>query len=187
MTKSLFTPRLRLMSHVHRWDCCYTINRQSNADHSFYVAHYAWATCMTIGWYDHAPGAMAYGLWHDVDETFTGDILGPAKRRYMTVDKDTLKFDMAATYPSMGWSTEAKLAVKVADWIDSMAFCCEEMNMGNNRHGAAMYVRQQEGYDDAVAALKRHGQLDDEVIAQLGEEVDVMLNRISQQGFAHDE
>lgn len=137
----MFERELRDLSHVHRWSIARLIKPQNVAEHSFYVTHYAVQICQLLGIGDENfyAAVMHYALWHDVDECFTGDIIGPVKRSVQ--DKD--KFDL---YKAKGMaerfnyvpdpSDDIKSIIKCADLLDEVLYLSGEMQMGNNSVGS---------------------------------------------------
>lgn len=140
---SLFPPELRTASIVQRWSIVRTLNPDSVANHSFYVCFYALQIARLVNW----PGPYAdltfAALMHDVEETFTSDIISPVKRQI--VDQAALsnfvteqmkerlplmEAQIAAIYESI-WGSSIERIIKVADKIDAVIFLTLEQRMGN--------------------------------------------------------
>ena len=136
-----FQRELRDLSFVPRWGILKTINTQSVAEHSYYVAMYADQLADVIEWGGPRDKLMKYCLWHDVEEVITGDIPGPAKRAMMRQvegpkwvkermeerfgDENHINPDTEAEFDQI------RKIVKVADLIDEVLFLVTETVMGN--------------------------------------------------------
>lgn len=134
-----FAPSLRDMSYVPRWAILRRTRNQSLAEHSYFVALYADQIARMIGWSGDLAELMRYSLYHDLDETVTGDIPGPAKRAAWDKEKaeEAMSSVMTGKYGSDVVDTrrlvspEAKSIVSVADAVEEVCFLCEQMMMGN--------------------------------------------------------
>lgn len=139
----LFPPELRTASVVQRWSIVRTINPDSVANHSFYVCFYALQIARLVDW----PGPYAdltfAALMHDVEETFTSDIVSPVKRQIIDAGAlsnfvseqmkerlPLLEAQLSAIYVSeYGLSIER--IIKVADKVDAVVHLIIEQRMGN--------------------------------------------------------
>lgn len=140
---SLFPPELRTASVVHRWSIVRTFNPDSVSNHSFYVTFYALQIARLIDWGGPYADLTFAALMHDVEETFTSDIVSPVKRQIIdpgALDnfiqeqmKDRLPLLAAqidAIYESEHWSSIAAI-IKVADKVDACIHLIIEQRMGN--------------------------------------------------------
>jgi len=142
-----FTPDLRDMAFVPRWVILRRNRQQYLAEHSYFVAVYADQLARLIGWTGDYAALMRYALWHDIEETITGDIPGPAKRvickdRSVTpgamISMDRVsetaraKFgnDFANDIPD---DKGTHAIVSMADSIEEMSYLNDEEDSGNNR------------------------------------------------------
>lgn len=140
---SLFPPELRTASIVQRWSIVRTLNPDSVANHSFYVSFYALQIARLVEW----PGPYAdltfAALMHDVEETFTSDIISPVKKQIVDpaalanfIDEQMkerlplLGAQIEAIYDSM-WGESIERIIKVADKVDAVVFLILEQRMGN--------------------------------------------------------
>lgn len=140
---SLFPPELRTASIVQRWSIVRTMNPDSVANHSFYVAFYALQIARLVNW----PGPYAdltfMALMDDVEETFTSDIISPVKRRIvdegamhnfvseqMKERLPLIEAQLEAVADSM-WGVSIERIIKVADKVDAAIFLIIEQRMGN--------------------------------------------------------
>jgi len=74
--------RLRPMVHSWRWNLRYRHLRTSVADHSFYVVFVTLILAKLMGMEkSRLSETLMKALFHDVPESFTGDIISPTKRR----------------------------------------------------------------------------------------------------------
>ncbi len=140
---SLFPPELRTASVVQRWSIVRTVNPDSVANHSFYVSFYALQIARLINW----PGPYAdltfMALMHDIEETFTSDIISPVKRQI--VDEGALanfvSEQMKERLPLVEaqldriaesmWGESIQKIIKVADKVDACVNLIIEQRMGN--------------------------------------------------------
>ncbi|OHA76495.1 MAG: hypothetical protein A3J30_00480 [Candidatus Wildermuthbacteria bacterium RIFCSPLOWO2_02_FULL_47_9c] len=127
------------------------------AEHSFFTAYFTSILSYLLqkaGESIDAGKAVQMALVHDMEETFSGDILGPFKhyspelsRAIRKVNEETilevfegLPADLRDYYillwkeEGSGESLEAEI-VKVADKLSLLAKCLEEMNAGNGCMG----------------------------------------------------
>lgn len=137
----MFEREYRLMSHVPRWSIVRQIKGQNVAEHSYFVALYVSQICdvlefdMETKWL-----SIEAALYHDLDETFTGDIPGPSKRSMVDPDK-TLAFTnkmLVERFNGYGFRqverkkiTGIPLIIKLADLVDEVMYLSTEFQMGN--------------------------------------------------------
>lgn len=148
MDKPVLAPELRTMSFVTRWNILWRINKTNIAEHSFFVAWYVFTIANLIEWKGNTLYAVMKGLEHDLDETITADIVGPARR--VIVDKDTAAewleakqeirmggllrpFIAMENTVEDGEYAEAQKIVRAADLLDAVLCLLVEQEMGNRR------------------------------------------------------
>lgn len=131
---------IRDSAYLPRWAIVRTIRQQSVAEHSYFVGIYASRLADWYGW-EGDRGALLYSaLTHDLDELITGDIPRPAKVSMLRdpgtkqAHKVWLKNEAGKHFP---WLTETdsadvRMLVEFADMLEALAYCCEEMRMGNS-------------------------------------------------------
>lgn len=142
---NLFPPELRTASTVHRWSIVRTFQKDTTAEHSFYVAFYAVQIAKLIKWQGPLADLQFYASMHDIEETISGDILGPVKREIVDEGRfeEFMTTKMAEHLPGVGRQMMAikesmhgshiKAIVKVADKVDAVLFLISEIGMGNVR------------------------------------------------------
>ena len=128
----------RVLSFVPRWTIAPHINKQSVAEHSYYVTLYTSKIAGFKKWPNEKRWiAMEYALRHDAAEYRTGDIPGPVKK--YIVDpfllksyEDTVVAELGPDYGVLQITDEEILSVvKTADIIDTYLWLCTEVAMGN--------------------------------------------------------
>lgn len=134
-----FAADWRDMAYVPRWAIARRVRQQYLAEHSYFVAVYADQIARMIEWKGDLAELMRTALYHDIDETITGDIPGPAKRVAWDKRKaedaieptlrDKYGYDVADTRSFA--SGEVRAIVSAADSIDEVAYLCEEWVLGN--------------------------------------------------------
>ena len=140
---SLFPPELRTASVVERWSIVRTLTTDTVANHSFYVTFYALQVARLVEWEGPYADLTFAALMHDVEETFTSDIISPVKSR--VVDPGALsnfvsaqmkerlplvEAQLEAIYESR-WGGDIEKLVKVADKVDAVIYLVLEQRMGN--------------------------------------------------------
>jgi len=134
---TLFERELRTLGFVPRWVITRNIKTQSVAEHSFYVAIYAGQIAGFMGRGREEIGEILHAaLWHDVEECFTGDIPGPAKRDMACQapsHKDWLLAEIERRFPGQvcNISDDIRRILKVANLLDEVFYKATEINMGN--------------------------------------------------------
>lgn len=140
---SLFPPELRTASVVQRWSVVRTFNPDSVSNHSFFVTFYALQIARLIDWDGPYADLTFAALMHDVEETFTGDLVSPVKRQIVDpgalsnfIDEQMkerlplLGAQLSAIYES-GDSVAIECIIKVADKVDACIHLIIEQRMGN--------------------------------------------------------
>lgn len=141
---------LRRSSHVFRYSSLPTHNKESVAEHTFYVAAYsmflAEAINMRFGVSIDLRKLMYGSLLHDLDETLTGDIIQPFKysspeiksaidmqaERSMKILLNGL--GMQHLYDEWMFAKDGTLEgsiVVLADHASVVSYCLEERKLGN--------------------------------------------------------
>lgn len=139
MTDGFLANGYRDMAHVPRWVIARTTRTQYLAEHSYFVAIYARQIAVAIGWQGDYGALLHYALIHDLEETITGDMPGPMKRRLVDKaeeDRATRplmrrKFGQEVLNSMTVYSDDIKKIVKVADSCEELAFIYEQVDMGN--------------------------------------------------------
>jgi 5'-deoxynucleotidase len=144
--KLMFERELRDLSFVKRWSIVRTIRSQSVAEHTFFVAMYANDICAALGVDESIHLAVLQkALWHDVDEIFTGDIPGPAKRALCS-DRESLTAKLKEwklkVFGILGHREGVAVTdiehniihtiLKAADELDAACEMATELQLGNN-------------------------------------------------------
>lgn len=121
---------VRLGGEVKRYHALRTVSSQTVAEHSYGVAW--WCALLT----DMQPGQnlLLHALAHDVAEAKVGDIPSPVKRELGISGQME---DMEAAYmeecdlglPDL--TEEEVVILKLADCLDGVAFCLQEVAYGN--------------------------------------------------------
>lgn len=140
---SLFPPELRTASVVHRWSIVRTFNPDSVANHSFYVTFYALQIARLVDWSGPYADLTFAALMHDVEETFTSDIVSPVKRQIvdpgalsnfiseqMKERLPLMEAQLSAIYES-GYGSSIEAIIRVADKVDAVIHLIIEQRMGN--------------------------------------------------------
>ena len=135
-----FSNNLRDIAYIPRWAIARRNRQQYLAEHSYFVTLYADQIARMIDWKGDFSDLMRYALYHDLDETVTGDIPGPAKRAAWRKEgiEDTLNDVMSRKYgldvcQILSHVTgDVKAIVSAADSVDEVCYICEEMLSGNN-------------------------------------------------------
>lgn len=139
-----FPPELRTMSVVPRWSIVWTLQRDTIANHTYFVAFYAHAIARLIEW-DGDLGELLYrALVHDVEETISGDIVSPIKDEIINDRADAfLHHKLQERMPFVvqdlediasddeDYDDEAWRIIKSADKIDALIFLLTERRLGN--------------------------------------------------------
>lgn len=96
---------------------------------------------------DVSKNALIAAITHDLGESVTGDIPSPTKKRLTAAARDQLdNIELEALnmhdFPTDLLTDEEVILLKVCDYLDGLAFCCEELNRGNRgiRRVAENYI-----------------------------------------------
>lgn len=143
-----FPPELRTMSFVSRWNIMWRIRDSNIAEHSFYVAWYAFMIAKMIKWQGNLAYTVLKALEHDLDETITADICGPARAVILDKEKAALYLEenqekrmggMLAPFIELEDSLDqkefddAQKIVRCADYLDAVLYLVVEETLGNNK------------------------------------------------------
>jgi 5'-deoxynucleotidase YfbR-like HD superfamily hydrolase len=183
----MFRREYRLMSHVPRWSIVRKIHTQSIADHTFYVTLYVSQLCDLLNVEPMTKlTALEAALYHDVDETFTGDIPGPSKREMVDPAK-TSKFinrmmhgrfsSTAALHHSSAKLEPTRSLIKAADLMDECMYLSTEIQMGNVTVRGALDNARNRLYG-AINNLKEGFKLDAESYTNLLKYVNARLYEV---------
>lgn len=111
--------QLNLMQ-VNRYPICFTNKLQTVAEHTYGVLVISLRLAALVPAVD-VGAVLAYALLHDVDESDTGDIPSPFKRRLRAeCPQVTEVLDRPANVPE-----EVKNIVKLADYVEAILFLKE--------------------------------------------------------------
>lgn len=142
-----FPPELRTMSIVPRWSIVHVTQRDTVANHSYFVTVYAHMISRVIKWGGPNDYLMFSALLHDLDEVLTGDLVGPIKeyiideeRMHEYVDHKIFeRFGSLAHEHAylegqckMRHAEEADTIIKAADRLDAVFFLIMESRRGNS-------------------------------------------------------
>lgn len=149
-----FERELRDLALVPRWSIARVIRRQSVAEHTFYVAMYADQIAHMLDWYNarghEVPQICGWllisALWHDVEESFTGDIPGPFKK--MIRDEEYFRILRREKIRRFGAESadigpdgsragqELQQILDMANTLDELFYLYGEKQMGNKANNA---------------------------------------------------
>lgn len=141
----MFDREHRDLTHVGRWGILRRIRNQNVAEHSYYVTVYCIELISLLG-VEVTPyetlQLVHSALVHDVDEIWTGDIPGPAKR-VMNVDTKPLASSRmqeilpmhAMAHSKVVLSPMLRQILKVADFLEAVLYLCDERQLGNHSVG----------------------------------------------------
>lgn len=142
----MFEREIRTLAFVPRWAIIRTNRQQNVAEHSFFVAIYADQIASMIGWMGRRDVLFRLSLYHDLDETLTGDIVAPAKRvmaeaaqtGWNLVEKwlDQTMQNRISTYkawarPEAKDIEEMEKILAVADILEAVLYLADEEFSGN--------------------------------------------------------
>ena len=148
---------MRAGGSVQRYHTARTVRSQTNADHSWGVA------ALVAQVYPEASSTLfRAALFHDVSETFTGDIPTPARRDHPALAE--AEHD-ASTHYNVMLGLEFPLTPKEYDvlkWCDLMEllmWCAEDARLGNTfvvsmLHNGVKYLNEKEAPTQEAGDLK---------------------------------
>lgn len=147
-----FIDRLRGLSVVKRWNFHPSLTTENVAEHSYYVAMYAWLFASMDGHqYSVLGHIVMHALFHDVEESMTGDLPMLVKRMVMDqwrvvewygIDQltETLPAHIKNAvyfnkYNKGGLDHElVNKYVKAGDIFDVLIYCRVEAKLGNTNY-----------------------------------------------------
>lgn len=147
-TRALLCGDLQRVSHVFRYSSRPVIARETVAEHSFYVALYAYFIAETINEDIDFKKLLTRAIIHDLDESITGDFQRAFKYSSVSLREEIAKaarlfitkmlepFSNASRI-LMAWDN-AKAddiegdIIKIADFLAVAAYIIKETKMGNN-------------------------------------------------------
>lgn len=167
----MFEKILRVMSTVKRWSIVPTVHSQNNAEHSFYVAHYANDMAILFGFpKEMCLSAVRLALWHDVGEIYSGDFPGPHKRFYMDMraaqnnEEKLMQSNFSCLQErrgdlecASGDKAAVKLVVKLADMLDAAVQMWEEYRIYGNKEAYDHYVVLFKAFSNKLVEMQMHG------------------------------
>jgi len=130
----------RELDHMDRWQIIRVQRKQSVASHTWLVASYALRIAQMLEWKGDYSALMQESLWHDLDETITGDLPRTYKWAVNKVPGAKAGVDeirdglMKERFP--WWDKiedpEARMIVYLADILESVLYLYEEAGLGNS-------------------------------------------------------
>ena len=82
---------------------------------------------------DCAKALLVHCLIHDAAEIETGDIPSPAKRKHreLAIAASAVEQEFLTAHGVGELDLEEYRVLKIADWLETMLFCIEELRLGN--------------------------------------------------------
>lgn len=117
---------------VKRYHTIPTITTDTVASHSYGVACFCYMLWEWGAGYEFDSVLLA-ALFHDIPEQYTGDIPAPVKRGtsvFQYVEAQFLK-QVGLDEVLSNLSERGKRTLKIADMLDGLSFCVQELTMGN--------------------------------------------------------
>lgn len=132
--KENFLKKSRGMEHVIRYIQNPRIKDQSVAAHSYYVALFAGYLCDLFEVDSNFKSmAIEWSLYHDIGESISLDIPANVKRKNKVESKKIEDAAFAEMVSIEGIQfDDIKMLVKLADLLDVLFYCSEEISMGNS-------------------------------------------------------
>jgi len=139
----MFDREHRTLAYVPRWAIIRVNRRQSVAEHSFYVAMYAFEIAKFIGFKGSYENLLSWALTHDMEEIVKGD---PPSSYHQITKTETSKEWVRTKMAERSSSTSAYAftrdpgglrvvaIVKLADIVESLLYLGDEENSGNGRN-----------------------------------------------------
>ncbi len=125
--------KLRGLSHTWRWNFHPRVRQESVAEHSFWVAIIVNELVTAKELDAIRADCLAYALYHDAEESVTGDLPNPVKRgrSWNEVEYDAFQEIASPTMHKL-YTSNAHELVKKADVAASLLFADEELQLGNS-------------------------------------------------------
>lgn len=157
-----------------RWTIVRVNHRQNVAEHSFFVALYAFEIAKFLQWEGDYERLALHALTHDLDEIVTGDINSPTKQSLDPEAKAGLKrwidkkmaerSDEHSAYSMSTSNAGIRAIVKLADIVEALLYLAGEMAQGNTNvepHAAYMWSAMNLFLKSAAAEplTRDHGRL----------------------------
>lgn len=180
-TEAIITGRLQRLSYVQRYSAQPVIRRENVAEHSFWTAMIGWALAMDVyGDPDLASVCAVRGLFHDIEESMTGDLVRDMKYSSPEVRQaiGQIEYQMAnAIFGEWGhvgfdalriWAesksdeTIAAEIVKLADMLCVIMYVNQEVALGS--HALTQIAAD-------CTALIRETFADNELLLNIAEEI----------------
>lgn len=146
LSNTPFPPELRTMAIVPRWSVVHVTQRDTVANHSYFVTVYSHMIARLINWSGPKDYLMFAALLHDIDECLTGDLVGPIKEYIIDEEKmdNYLGSRVFNRFESLvqehtylesqckvRHAEEADAIIKAADRLDAVLFLIMETRRGN--------------------------------------------------------
>lgn len=176
-----FPPEFRTAGVVPRWSVCWTLTRDVLSNHSFFTAVYSNQIAKMIGWKGDYGALLIKALFHDLDETTTGDLVAPIKSeiidqpRAQAYIRKQMLLRMATVvdqndqidnqYYGQRQLGDMYRIIKAADRLDALLFLIIERRMGNGVIGP-LIPQVQDGLKQSWFLLPADGR----VLSELWEE-----------------
>ena len=142
------------LQDIHRWTVVNTTRQQSVAEHTMLVTFIAIEIATRLGVPFNSlqmAGIGMHAMLHDIDELYTGDIPTPAKRRMNKKARNSL----CAIADRQGASEQAKLIVKMADWIETTEFIYQYASGVHADQVVASLMEEREIFMDGLPPPER--------------------------------
>jgi len=140
----MFEREMRDLAHVPRWTILRRQSTQNVAEHAWYVTVYSMEIAQMLEWQGDMALLLRYAAIHDIEEVWTSDIPGPAKRIITngSVMKEKIAQQIAAIFPQhlATWNAgqndpAVRAIIKAADNLDAVLYLCDELQRGNRSVG----------------------------------------------------
>ncbi len=175
MLQSRSIAAIRIAGEVKRYHTKRTIGVQSVGEHSWNVALLVFALVKTP-----SLDLIKAALLHDVAEVSVGDIPAPVKRSSPEMKEQVNKLEddflrrIGIDYPELSIGEENIL--KVADTLELVLYCQEQMHMGN----AALNPVYQTGLTYLYGYLDKSPQVVSQKVQEILSDVTLNINMIEQ-------
>ena len=133
---------LRKGGAVKRWHTITNVKEQTVASHSWGVA-----SILLDLWPDSSNNLIRAALWHDVAELHTGDIPAPIKwenKEFAHACDKIEKRVQKQLHLFKQLDSVEKTKLKIADLLELMWYCLEEIELGNTKFKDILLVAEKE-------------------------------------------
>lgn len=154
-------------AHIPRYSAIPVNHRESVAEHSFFVAIYADRIAVDLGLQHNIQAILKTALWHDIEETLTGDFIRSFKYHDLNLkkamdfaaegcafkvfdemlqNKQQAQDALSIWQNAKDYNIESRV-VKFADFLSVVAYLAKECAMGNHytmhmmRHALPDYLK----------------------------------------------